>query len=97
MAEVTTASPAIELAQNVQDQAHRFMHLVKGVEEALADAIIRDDSKEGQKARSEGIERAIVFADLAQEIAVALRDRAELAELEFNIIAQTSAAPLHAS
>lgn len=93
----TTAEKAIELAQNVQDQAHRVMHLVKGVEEALVDATSRDDSEEGQKARSEGIDRAMVFADLAREIAVALRDRAELAELEINIIAQTGAPALGAS
>lgn len=89
MSRPTVAEKANELAQGIQDQAHQVAHLCQGITEAIVDATSHDDSAEGRQARADGIDRAMVFADLARGIAVAMRERAEIADVEINIIAQT--------
>lgn len=68
MAEATAAKSAFEITQALQGHANQVMYLCQAVTEALVDAASWDESEKGRQSRADGIDRAIVFLDLAEEI-----------------------------
>ena len=85
----TTAEKAIEFAHHVWAEANRIHHLADAASQALPGRPPALDDEEARKAHMAAIDRAITFATMARELAEALGERAELAEVEINIISQT--------
>ena len=85
----TTAEKAIEFVHHVWAEANRIQHLADAASQALPGRPPTLDNAEARKTHMAAIDRAMTFATMARELAKALGERAELAEVEINIIAHT--------